>query len=242
MDGILRCSKYAFGPNRLHLCGPANSRALLDGVKVNSTNSGTKFLLEKFESMYPYLKHIARANGIRDPFDDRVVEAYWLGNSLLERVRKKDLYSHLSDGLNLRTRMKRREFSELKEKIGALSVPHHAFHVFHVWKSVGWKEKAETVEQLDSCRVSAGKVAKVDGPWITVLVKPILVDDEQKLVFGDVVEKRISRSLGADMDIDLIKVGDIITMHWEVPCEVITPLQAKNIERYTQMSLDLANS
>ena len=34
----------------------------------------------------PYLRLIAAANGIADPLDRRVVEAYWLGNGLLERT------------------------------------------------------------------------------------------------------------------------------------------------------------
>src|SRR4029079_7379242 len=39
-----------------------------------------------FEGAYPYLQLIAQANGIADPLDERVVEAYWLGSELLDRV------------------------------------------------------------------------------------------------------------------------------------------------------------
>lgn len=210
-------------------------------MKSDDADLGIQYLLEKFESMYPYLQHIAHCNGIRDPFNDRVVEAYWLGNALLDQVRKKDLYVHLSDGLRLRTRMNTQAFTALRDKIGPLSVPHHAFHVFHVWQTVGWKEKAQTLDQLDNCRVSVGKVLAVDGPWITVHTRPIISDASERLSFGQLVQKKIARSLGADMDIDCVQKDDLITIHWGVPCEIITTAQARNIEKYTQMSLDLAN-
>ena len=36
-----------------------------------------------FAAAWPYLELIAGAHGIDDPLDERVVEAYWVGNELL---------------------------------------------------------------------------------------------------------------------------------------------------------------
>ena len=97
LGGIMRCSRYSFGPNRLHYCGPDRNSELRDYIKTNKTDPGLRGILQKFETLYPYLRHIARINNISDPFDYRVVEAYWLGNSLLDFEEKKELYNFLVD-------------------------------------------------------------------------------------------------------------------------------------------------
>src|SRR3989338_5875958 len=86
MDGIARCSRYAFGPNRLHLCGPEKNREVLSYMSQNASDEGLKQILREFQTLHPYLVSIAQANRIRDPFDDRVVEAYWIGNELLNAI------------------------------------------------------------------------------------------------------------------------------------------------------------
>ena len=97
MDGILRCSRYAFGPNRLHYCGPDANKEIAEYIKNSETDLGLAHLMKQFQTMYPYLKRISEANHIADPFDDEVVEAYWLGNRLLDTIEKKVFYNHLVD-------------------------------------------------------------------------------------------------------------------------------------------------
>ena len=40
----------------------------------------------QFEGAWPYLQLIAASNGIAEPLDPRVVEAYWTGNRLVTRA------------------------------------------------------------------------------------------------------------------------------------------------------------
>ena len=95
ITSLLRCSRYAFGPNRLHYCGPNASNQVYAYMNENIEDLGLRSILEKFKTLYPYLRHIAQANGIKDPFDPRVVEAYWVGNALLDTVPKKKFYHFL---------------------------------------------------------------------------------------------------------------------------------------------------
>ena len=44
------------------------------------------FQARGFAGAWPYLELIARETGVAQPLDQRVVEAYWLGSSLLQRV------------------------------------------------------------------------------------------------------------------------------------------------------------
>ncbi|GAI47424.1 unnamed protein product [marine sediment metagenome] len=86
VGGTIRFATYAFMPNRLGYCGGDDNKTLFDYCVAKHTDPGLVIILQKFEAAYPYLKLIASSNHISDAFDARVVEAYWLGNELLDQV------------------------------------------------------------------------------------------------------------------------------------------------------------
>ena len=240
MDGILRCTRYAFGPNRLHYCGPDANREIGAYLAKGAKDAGLTHLLGQFETMYPYLRHIAEANHIKDPFDDRVVEAYWVGNELLETIEKKKFYHHLLDGLKLKKKLGAKSFGVVEGKISQGAVPHHSFHVLDIWKRTGHIALAHTLESMDECRVSWGTVTAASGPSITVSTRPLLYADG-KLYLGEEVQKKINRKLEATYDIEQLTPGDLVSIHWSVPCEKITAAQAAALLKYTLRHIELAN-
>lgn len=240
MDGLLRCSRYAFGPNRLHYCGPDANRELLSYIEQEEADFGLTAMLQKFQTMYPYLRLIAESNHIRNVFDDRVVEAYWLGNDLLDHVGHRVFYTHLRDDHHLGKRLGMNAMDILGQKVVQGAVPHHSFHVIDIWRQTGLQDRDVTLENMDSCRISWGTVTKVDGPNITVVTEPLIIRDG-KLALGEVITSKVTRSLGAEADIESLKIGDIITIHWGVPCEVVTKKQAAELRRRTLSHIALAN-
>lgn len=196
-------------------------------------------MLSKFRTLYPYLNLIAHANGIADPFDDRVVEAYWIGNELLRGVGKRKLFRHLEDGLDLKRKMDIRGFSSITDRIGMSAVPHHSFHVISVWKRTNDAPVEHTLESLDNCRISWGEVTDVNGPKIEVMREP-LVEHGGNLSLGPAEKATVMRSPDCREDIDALKARDIVTMHWGVPCETITPKQALTLRKYTTHHLSMA--
>lgn len=240
MDGVLRCSRYAFGPNRLHYCGPDAASEIHSYINEGASDPGLEQLLRQFQTMFPYLRHIADANGIRNPFDERVVEAYWLGNELLDRIDSHTFYRHLVEGQKIKKRIGAKSFEFVAKKIGHGAVPHHSFHVLDIWKRTGNLNIEHTLESMDECRVSWGSVLKAEGPTITVLAEPLLYM-EGKLVLGTPIEKKLARRLEAEYDIEQIKPGDIVSIHWSVPCEVISSRQTAMLKKYTLRHLELAN-
>jgi len=240
MDGVLRCSRYAFGPNRLHYCGPDANREIAAHINESAGDFGLAKLLREFETMYPYLAHIAEASHIADPFDERVIEAYWIGNELLENIPVKKFHRHLAEGLKLKKKLGGKSFGLVEKKIAGGAMPHHSFHVLDIWKRTGNLEREHTLLSMDECRISWGKVLEVNGPAITVLTKPLLYENG-KLALGSEVKKEIIRRLEATYDIEQLRPGNLVSIHWSVPCEVITPAQAKNLEKYTLLHLALAN-
>lgn len=240
MDGLLRCGRYAFGPNRLHYCGPDANQEIFSYLDHEVADVGLAQLLKGFQTMYPYLRLIADANHIPDAFDNRVVEAYWIGNELLDHVQVQKFYTHLRDEQRLGQRMGWETVNVLADKVVQGAVPHHSFHVLEVWRRTGHQGKEITLESMDSCRISWGKVTKVDGPNIHADVEPLVIMNGQ-LALGATVNKKITRSLGAELDIESLQPSQIITIHWGVPCEVVTPAQAAELKRRTLSHINFAN-
>src|SRR4029079_19764899 len=99
ISGPLLFARYAYGPNELGYCGPdAASELFGEATSGHADERTLRELAGQFEGAYPYLRLIAQANDLADPLDARVVEAYWLGNGLLDRVSPR----RLGDSLDLR--------------------------------------------------------------------------------------------------------------------------------------------
>ncbi|MFH0952541.1 MAG: DUF6390 family protein [Patescibacteria group bacterium] len=239
-DGVGRCACYAFGPNKLHLCGPDANKEVFAYLKEGASDQGLENILQGFQTLYPYLRQIAQANKIKDPFDDRVVEAYWLGNQLLEQVTTKVFYKHLAEGLHLKDRYNSKSFDQLADKLPQGARMHHSFHVFNAYKRTGHDAKFHDLDSMDACRVSWGKVMKIDGPKIIVKRKPLLLEGH-KLYLGNQADHTIMRKLEDDGTMDELKEGEYISLHWGVPCEVIGKENIKWLEYYTEKHIVLAN-
>ena len=161
INGLLYCAQYAFPPNALGYCGPAKSSDLLGYRKEQIADKGLNEILEHFETLYPYLSLIAYENNIMDPFDPRVVEAYWLGNSLLHTVSQKKIYKHFADTLFFKKKLKQQDFKWLIGKISQGSLPSHAFHVLNIFTRTGHKIIDHTLETMDNCRIGWGRANRI---------------------------------------------------------------------------------
>ncbi|MBA2776731.1 MAG: hypothetical protein H0U31_08385, partial [Chloroflexia bacterium] len=169
IDGTSRFIRYAFMPNKLHYCGGDNNTAIFDYGLEGLREPPLEAMLRKFTGAMPYLSLIARSNGIADPFDERVVEAYWIGNDLLAGVEVRSLHDALAVRFSKQLQGKTREWLLAKAPAGAR--PHHNFHVFDVHSRVG--ELEHSLETMDQCRISWGKVLKDDGSELVVERQPL---------------------------------------------------------------------
>jgi hypothetical protein len=245
MNGLLRCARYGFSPNKLKYCGPDKNQQLLSYVTEKAEDRGLEELLAEFRVMYPYLSLIARENKIADPFAEKVVEAYWLGNELLEHVSLKQFYDHLLEDQGLGQRFKAKDLKWIIGKVPLGAKPHHSFHVFNIWNRTGHEARPHTVETMDQCRISWGKLVKGLGPETENLKLVVetqrLIYKEGKLAFENGVLKEINWRLGDKRLAEGLKPGDWVTFHWNWLCEKVSLNQVKNLEKYTNWHLCLAN-
>lgn len=160
-DGSLFFAKYAYAPNKLRYCGPDDNRGIFDYCVANHSDQGLIQLLKNFEGAYPYLQLIAKANKIKDPFDERVTEAYWIGNNLLKNVKTSDFHQQLKSRFSQKLSPNMMKWLLPKPAEGAK--PHHNFHVLDVYTKTGLIRsgiKTNVLETINNCLIMWGKVVK----------------------------------------------------------------------------------
>lgn len=243
LPGPLLFGHYAFPPNRLGYCGPDDHRALFEYVTSGTTDAGLTALERRFDGAFPYLRLIAQANGIADPFDRRVVEAYWIGNEYLERVGAMPFYASL--GERFRTRMDGRTFDWLASKLEQSARPHHNFHVFEVYLRAGLMRDARAViglERMDSCRISWGRVTAVaEGGAELMVERPALILREGKLALSEPRLTRVTRQIDGRGFADDARPGDMVSIHWSWVCEVLSERSLRRLIANTRRYMTLAN-
>ena len=237
VSGTTRFVRYAFMPNRLRYCGGDDNRTILDYAVADVREPPLDRMLRKFSGALPYLQLIAQRNDIADPFDERVVEAYWIGNDLLQRVEARELYDHLRD--RYRGELSPRVMDRIAAKAPAGARPHHSFHVLDVWRQTE-RGRNEVLATIDSCRISWGRVTAVEPGELVVERAPIELS-EGMLVLGTPRSERVTRMLEGNGFVSSASVGDVVSIHWSWACEVLDSRQAAALERYTVRHLRLAN-
>jgi uncharacterized protein DUF6390 len=234
--GALLFARYAYPPNALGLCGADVKGTLLEYGDAGESDAGLSELARTFEGAWPYLTLIAAANRIADPLDPRVVEAYWVGNELLDRVRPGELGRHLEERFGRRLGRAR---ENVERAAGAGAVPHHCFHVFGVYPWLGLLRSGvvdEPLRILDQCRTTPAVVRTVDGDEADVLAPPLLWDGSC-LALGEPAPRRVRWREGGRSFVRGPEPGELVSLHWDFVCDVLSPVAAASLYRATTRAL-----
>jgi hypothetical protein len=240
-SGPLLFARYAFGPNRLGYCGPDDAAALFELAVDGRHDRDIRALAEKFEGAWPYLELIARSNGRADPLDREVVEAYWLGNRLLDRVPANAFGPSLQERFKARLRSDSWRWLGAKPAEGAKPV--HAFHVLDVFPRVGLLRSNRVDDALavmDSCRIRWGRVIEVEGDWLIASVTPLRMA-EGRLVLGASTIERVQAWRDGAGFVPQVERGDVVSIHWSWACDRLDARRLANLIGWTRRQLEIAN-
>jgi hypothetical protein len=235
-------ARYAYGPNRMGYCGPDAVEELFGEGSTGGDERALRELARSFEGAWPYLELIARSNGIADPLDRKVVEAYWLGNSLLDGVGGGNLADSLAR--RFRPRLRPEGWRWLASKPQAGAVPVHAFHVLDVFPRIGLLRSGavdRALEVMDSCRIRWGRVLERDGEWLVVNVVPLALI-AGRLALGSARVERVQAWRDGASFVDGVEAGDVISVHWSWACERLTAGQLGRLVAWTRQELAVANT
>ncbi len=226
-------SRYAFPPNVLGYCGPSDA-GLTEGLAGTEARRELAHIIEQFEGAWPYLELIGGLSGL-DPLDTRVVEAYWIGNDLLDRV------DTLTWGNSVDDRFRARAGSGWSTvETGIVDgAPNHAFHVFCVYPWVGLLQSGyadHALGVIDRCRIRWGTVEACSGSDVIVRCPPLTWDGEV-LALGEPVVETVAGSLGSTG----YQPGAVVSLHWEYVCEQLDARQLGHLQRQTSRHLSIVN-
>jgi hypothetical protein len=235
MDGLSLAARFSLATNRLNYCGPAEAEPLLyRAILAGAGDPSTRRALEGFEALMPYLEAIGRKHGL-DPFDPRVVEAYWVGNDLLDDFAPSDFRALLEALVRrgLPSSIARRLADHLPEG----PIPHHAFHVAFVGVGAVTGHVPTTLSNVEACRPAWATVRAV-RPRSLEVVRPTLTTELGRLRWGpELLEEH-------PYDPKVVPdpaPGRSVVLHWGWPALEPTGPQLAALKRYTDRSLDAAN-
>jgi hypothetical protein len=231
MQGLKIAALYSFPPGRFGLCGMGEeaSHEILDFLKGEKVVN-IREVLETFKGALFYYKLIAKENKILNHFDEKVVRAYWIGNELLEKVRVSKLKEMVKKDL---------QRPQLSKKLPKNSRAHHSFHVLVAGPMK--KDLIMTEGMKDLCKISWGKILKIEnqkGKVANLIVEYQPILKEEKWFLGKPTKRRIFwfKSI-----LPKLKVGDIISFHWDLALEKLKKEALENLKKYTQLSVEIAN-
>lgn len=237
--GAVRFARYAYPPNSLGYCGPDDSLALFEYGSADLVDGGLSALAREFEGAWPYLELIASGPGL-DPLDADVVEAYWIGNALLDRVGRSSFGSSMRDRFQDRAGT---SWESVADALDGGARPSHAFHVFCVYPWVGLMRSGlvqQPLHVLDRCRIRWGEVLGIDGDEAQVRTRPLVLEDDILAIGPETIEAVSWASGGHGLSPE-IQPGDSVALHWDWICERLDNWSRLRLERETKAVLRLAN-
>ncbi|MET0771498.1 MAG: DUF6390 family protein [Candidatus Limnocylindrales bacterium] len=245
LDGPTLFARYAFGPNRLGLCGPDEWPSLLELGAGQDARAGAAAELRRlaagFEGAWPYLQLIARSAGVTDPLDRRVVEAYWLGTRDLPVADARSFAVSLEDRFHDRT--SRREWPWLAAKPTDGALPVHAFHVLDVLPRVGLirgGQVDDVLRVMDSCRIRWGRVVDTLDDRLLVEAVPLEMMGGRLRLAAPRLET-IRRSLDGRAFVGDLVPGETISIHWDWACDRLDHRRLSALIASTRRQLAITN-
>ncbi|MGZ4458064.1 MAG: DUF6390 family protein [Nocardioidaceae bacterium] len=230
-EGAVLFARYAYPPNELGYCGPEGAAALLAPDATRDIERRAR----AFDGAWSYLEMIAESTGRKDPLDAAVVEAYWVGNDLLDRVDPAALVARLGDRFH-------GQLGGTWRDAAGRARAHHSFQVFEVYPWAGLLAPAgnpTAVSVLQQCRIRSGVVQEVRGERALVTSRPLTWSGDG-LHRAAPVRETVRWSVGGRSLLDGVAPGDVVALHWDWVCDVLTPDQAARLAVLEARCLEVA--
>lgn len=239
--GAVLFARYAYAPNELGYCGPAETATLFQAAVDGHTDADITAIARRFSGAWPYAALLAEVAGIDDPLDERVMRAYWTGGALLDTVDREAFGSKLVELIGSQAG---HYWSHLTQDLLPEAAPTHGFHVFGVypWSRLLLGPRPEQpLRVLDNCRIRYGKLLGVDGHHVIVRSRRLSWDGCQ-LGLAPPTEERVRYAFDGGAFVTEPAAGDWLALHWDSVCEKLTAAQLGYLQQGTGWQLRATNA
>ena len=237
MNAIELVCRYSFITNKLRYCGPHDSYlTFLEYIKKPSKELGKEIIthLKRFEGLYPYLELIAKKLDLK-PFDYKVIEAYWIGNDLLDEFDESDLKEMI---IELTKRGLPKSYAEkLALNIPKGMTPHHSFNVIYVGVGKVTGSVEYNIENINNCMIRSAEVIEVKEKTVVIKEKPY-VFKENTLVLG----KEIKKEIDYLPEFTSLEKGNKVSIHWDFVVDKLEKKELENLKKYNEKNIQALNS
>lgn len=231
-------ARYAYPPNELGYCGPEEPRSLLAHAAEGAPEHADEELLaiaRGFDGAWPYLQLLAGANGVGDPLDPRVVEAYWVGSDLLGAVPPAALAQVVGQQPTGRHAV----------GVAALegAAAHHSFHVLAVYPWLGLLRAGTTepsLRVLERCLIRWGTVRSIAKGEAEVDVVTLAWDGSHLSLGPPRTEPFHAGGEGHALAV-AVGPGDTVAVHWDWVCDRLAPAALDALWGATARTLELVD-
>lgn len=234
-------ARYAYAPNQLGYCGPAESAALFDLGVTGRRTGDVVAIARRFSGAWPYLALLAELTGHADPLDEAVVRAYWTGSDLLDGVDRDRFGVRLLDIVGAQAG---HYWAHLNADLLPEAIPTHNFHVFGVypWSRMLHTEAPEKpLEVLDRCRIRWGQVVGYAGEHVTVRTR-LLTWDGCALGLGAPTQERVRLSVDGRGFVAEPQAGEWLALHWDWVCDRLSAQERDALRLWTGRQLRVTNA
>ncbi len=239
-EGRQLFARFAFAPNDLGYCGPAETATLFELAVTGRTDADIVAIARGFSGAWPYLALLAELAGINDPLDERVVRAYWTGAPLLDDIDQDVFGAKLIDLIGSQAGSYWRHLSpELLPEATAT----HGFHVFGIypWSRLLTAGSEQPLRVLDSCRIRWGQVQAVEPEHVTVRSRRLTWDGCQLGLAAPAEERVRLRTAGRGFVDDPVR-GDWLALHWDWVCDRLDAAERADLQHWTGWQLRATNA
>jgi len=237
LEALAFACRHSFITNKLEYCGEEGAfREFKEFIEapVPEKAEHIKELLSTFEGFHAYLKLIGKSNNMQ-PFDFRVIEAYWLGNRLLENVGTEKVRQMILTDLS-RPGLLPKSIAEKKaDSLTGEVFPHHSFHVLYM--NFMTKKVEPILKNLDNCLVGWGKVKELHPEKEKIVIEGVKLTHFNNEFQLDGQTKSIGPGLLKEL-----KKGAFISVHWNNAVSVLSEEQLSNLRKYTKKNVEYVNS
>ncbi|MFR9750358.1 DUF6390 family protein [Nocardia sp. 004] len=233
-SGAEMFARYAYAPNQLGYCGPADAAVLRGG-----SDEQVRAVARRFTGAWPYLRVMAALTGIADPLDRSLVESYWLGGGVGADLDPGEFTAAL---LALLGPLAGGYWTHLTPRLAAEAAANHCFHVFGVypWSRLLRCGSGHPVRVLDSCRITWGTVLERADTEITLRCSGLDWDGRRLSLSAETVRSVPIRVAGYAAVPD-VAPGERVAVHWGRLCGRLDDLQVDALEAGTMRQLEVTN-
>ena len=222
-------SLFSYSPNHKGYCGRESAeqaflRCIRGGLCEAVPEELTHFIV-----LYPYLKTIATLTRL-SPFDHRVVEAYWLGNELLESIPASG-YSILLQEF-AKQGVPSWLIKTIRNKKPSRFIPNHLFQVLHVGVGQASGSVPFDMQSINNCMIRWGEVTTKSEEGIELMLTK-LTKSKERYKLTSVKEKYSIDSCPFFSP----RVGDTVAIHWGHVVKKLTKREETNLTYWTKQTL-----